>query len=739
MRVRSLWIVGSILAALLITVGCQGPFGVDATLTITGTISMENADDAVTMAGISVVERGITEQPASDGTFTVAGLAPGDYVLEIAAPGYVPITREVSAPDGGEYPVGELELAVSDAIYVTAGGNDSNNGLTGDAPVASLHKALRLAKLHGLTSIKVAGGTYDLGGDSLPLGSPVGITGGYNASNWDQQDAQSYETIITGAADVITIGAVSGALVQDVTLRPDPTTEGYSRGFNIYGSNAWINGVSVDPPEEDFFQFEALGIFHGSSVEVTDSYLQVPDTQDHANGIHPMHGSYVKLNNTELVVGYAGHDSGALGIHVTENSMAELYNSSITMASSAERNIGILAEDGGQVFLLEESTVESGASANDASYGIELYQNASATIENSSVRGGASDLESAGILVGGVSTASILGNDVIRGGPLAGADVTDSQSAGIIVRSISGAVRIVENSEISGPTGDPVDTDPSRRPDRTFGIFIAERANAVIAENTTISGGLGRSMATGIGGWDFSGAVEIQNNGTITAGEVLDPRGDVYTDTRGIDLGTDDPTAYVRIIGNHVDGGVVARPENAYGGSTGVSLHGPFSATIVDNLIDGGTVENLNESDFEVDPDGYFGGPTVVSPGAADVVLNRNTLQVLTPKADVDAGNPVFVRGIHGGAAGTELTAKNNQVLLYNVDGPIHAFEPEQYSSFTVTNNTVILQVDNDDTGDSYTADAAGLWASHTGSSIRLTNNLWYFPNPVTFDITDDG
>ena len=739
MRVRSLWIAGTVLAALFIVVSCQGPFGGDATLTITGTISLERADDAVAMAGIRVLERGVTEHPAEDGTFAIAGLAPGDYVLEISAPGYVPITQEVSAPDGGEYPLGELALDVSDAIHVSTAGNNSSNGLTGDAAVSSLHKALRLAKLHGLTTIKVAGGTYDLGGETLRIERPVAVEGGYNASNWDDQDPGSYETVITGATDVITIGAVSGALVAGVTLQPDTVSDDYSRGFNIYGSTAWIVDVSVEPEDVDFFQFEALGIFDGSSVQVIDSFLQVPDTQDHANGIHPMHGSYVKLLNTDLVVGYTGHDAGAFGIHVTENSMAEVYNSSITMARSADYSIGILAEDSGQVFLLEESTVGSGTSESNASYGIELYQNASATIENSSVYGGASDMESAGILVGGVATASILENDVIMGGPLAGADVTDSQSAGIIVRSISGAVRIVNNNEISGPTGDPVDTEHTRRPDRTFGILIEERANAVIGDNTTISGGLARHVATGIGGWGFSGAVEIQNNGTISAGEVTDPVDGRNTATRGIDLGTDDPTAYVRIIGNHVDGGQVTRLQNAYGDSTGVALQGPFSAMIVGNLIEGGSVDNRGGFGDGATPE-YHGGPTAVNPGAANVYVSQNDLRVLQPvPEDATGAGKVFVRALHGGGPDSDVIATNNQVLLYNVDAPIHAFEPEQYSSYTVTNNTVILQVDNDDTGDTYTADSIGLWASHTGSSISLTNNLWYFPSGLDITLDDNG
>lgn len=735
---RSLWIAGTVLVTLLIVVGCQEPFRGDPTMTITGTITLERADDSVTMAGIRVVERGITEHPAEDGTFIISGLTAGDYVVEVVAPGYVPITREVSASDGGEYPLGELELLASDAIYVSTDGHDSNNGLSGDTRVSSLHSALRLAKFHGLTSIKVAGGTYDLDGDTLLIDSPVGITGGYNASNWDQQDPGSYETVITGATDAITIGAVSGALVQDVTLRPIQATEdGYSRGFNIYGSNAWIIGVSVEPENVEFFQFEAMGIFHGSSVEVIDSYLQVPDTQDHANGIHPMYGSYVRLNNTELVVGYAGHESGAFGIHVTENSMAELYDSSITMTPSVEQSIGIFAEDSAHV-LVEESSVESGDSSEDASYGIELYQNASATIENSSVYGGASDLESAGILVGGVATASILGNDFMMGGPLASDDVPDSQSAGIIVRSISGAVRIVDNNEISGPSGAPVDTEPSARPDRTFGVLIEERANAVIADNATISGGLARQRATGIGGWGFSGAVEIQDNGIITAGEVTDPGTDRSTATQGISFGTDDPTAYVRIIGNHVDGGVVERPADTYGDSTGVSLYGSFSATIVENLIDGGSVENTGDFGSGSSPE-YYGGPTAVNPGAASVYVSRNDLRVIDPvPPDAADGGKVFVRAIHGGAPGGEVIATNNQVLTYNVDAPIHVFEAQNHSNYTVTNNTVIAQV-NDDASDSYTSDEIGPWVSHTGSSIRLTNNLWYFPNGLNNTLADSG
>jgi hypothetical protein len=702
---------------------------------------------------------GLSERPGADGSFAFPELTAGEYTVEVTAPGYVPQQTEVSAPEGGQRDLGTIELEPSETVYVSVGGSDAVSGLTPEDAVRTFPKALAVAAARGITNIEVAGGIYDLHGQSIKIHSQMRIDGGYSAGNWTDPDPVNHETTIVGADNIFEITASSGVLVSNMTLIPEPSTDPteWSRGFAISGSNTWIVNVKIShEASAGYAKYEALGIYDGSAVALLDCELVCADTTDHVNGIHVMHGSELRLENTNLIVGDSGHDSAAFGVHVTEGSFAELIGSSVSVAPTSFGNIGVLIGQSGSAVLRDGTQITAGESADDQSIGVRVSGNGEVTVRNATITGGdseahdsfgisvggtgrlvvrnstvvagASDAFSAGITVRDLAAAEITDNVAIQGGTAYTDEHPDVSTAGIHVETTSGAVEIFGNDSIVGAV-----SGSGFLPAYSDGILLTYSGPVGIFENAIIDGGDARFRAVGIRGFGISGTLAIAYNDSIYGGAASGPASPTdkteSTWVGGIDVESDSSNAYARIYGNTVSGGQVTRPAEVHGSSAGVSVHGEMEVLIQENLIDGGTVDNQGGFGETATPE-YHAGPTCVIPGARRVTINRNDLRVLQPRP-VSVTTPVFVRAVHGGLPGGQVIAKNNQVLLYNIDAPIHVFEPGQFTDFIVTNNTVVVQVDDNAT-DSWDHNSIGLWASHAGSSIALTNNLWYAPSAAS-------
>jgi hypothetical protein len=456
----------------------------------------------------------------------------------------------------------------------------------------------------------------------------------------------------------------------------------------------------------------------------------------------------VELIRTELIVGKSLHDSQAFGIHVTENSLVELEESAIRMSRSTEHNYGVYVQDEGGLIARDSEVIAAPADSND-SMGVRLEQNATATMYRSDVTGGAapgddsvgiyaaggsslhvdgstviggpSGVYSAGIHVDAIATADIIENPLIQGGGAADPNPGEAASHGVTAQSSSGAVRIADNAEIRGTPASDYEV-----PTYAVGIW-AGRGPLEIEDNGTITGGEAREEAIGILAHNVPGEFEITRNAHISAGSARN--------TRGVSVGASESNTVVRIVENSIHGGHAGRPAGGYGESAGIRTLGNVESLIRWNDIDGGSVDNQGAFGSAATPENYQ-GPSGILPGGASAVIAQNTIRVLEP---IGGSGKVFVRGVHYSDVGTEVVIKNNQILLYNVDGPIHAIETGQYSDHIVTNNTVIAQIDDVNTGDSYDQNNIGLWASHTGATIRLTNNLWYFPAPLSITVDNSG
>lgn len=783
--------------AFLMT-GCQGVLDGESdsapSLSITGTVALAHSSDDPATATVTIVGRGRSERAGADGDFTIAGLAPETYTVRVSAPGHLSAEQEVAGTDGGEESLGTIDLDPSEYVFVSADtGDDANSGLTDDDPVENLQTGIDIADKRGLTNIEVAGGAYDLGGKPLAVFRALRINGGFDANNWTDPDPTNHETRIMGADNIFEITAVPGILIENVSVVPAASDAGFSRGFSISGSTVFLNNVTFEHTDQSYNEYEALGIFNGSYVEITNSSITGPNTTEHANGFHPMHDSYLRVVNSEVTIGDTAvqedaHTSSVFGIHLTEDATAELEGTTLTTASSKTSNFGVLLEDGGQLIsrnstirsgatseadaastgigvfqnakatVREGSEVHSGAAAEDDSYGIFAVQNASLVVQESTVAAGASNAQSAGIAVRDVATASIIENLLIQGGGTftevsdSSDDATlervaDSRSAGIYVgsfddSSVSESVFIAENQEITGPT-----VESGRTPEETAGILI-ERASPRIMRNSVIHGGIARYRSRGISGIGFAGTVTIEGNDNIDGGQAAFPS---YTgpsqrsESHGILLISSNAGAGARIEANEINGGAILRAPGTYSDTYGISVNGSMEAFIRFNSIAAGMVDNTGQFGEEGDGRPYYGGPTVISAAADQVMVEANELRGLAtipsgPIGDTSevTGNTVFLRGIYNSRPGASMIAKNNRFFLYQADGPIHVLEPGPGSSYTATNNTIVAQIGSTDTDGTYGPENIATYAeSGVGASIRLTNNLWYFP--VEYPTLIDG
>ena len=215
--------------------------------------------------------------------------------------------------------------------------------------------------------------------------------------------------------------------------------------------------------------------------------------------------------------------------------------------------------------------------------------------------------------------------------------------------------------------------------------------------------------------------VLISNNSLIDGG-----RG---TFTKGIFATRRNNGNTIVIRNNNITGGRAAREAGEWAEAEGLVIEGKMEAAIEENVIDGGSLDNKGDG---VDPEGpYYGGVTAIAVTTQTSTITRNQISILNPvPSDAEIGNPVWVRGITGGNGGNVFIS-NNHIALYNHNGPIHIFEPDGYSMYTVVNNSIFSHIKDDDASDNF-SDQVSLLAYHTGATIKFLNNIDYYGTPQT-------
>lgn len=675
--------------------------------------------------------------------------------------GYLSDVRDFH--DFGDDHKGEIST-----VYVAPTGDDANGGFSPEEAVATLGRGLSLCREYGAWEMKVAGGDYDLAGESLNLfDMPGHIAGGYSPADWETPDSAANPTLIWGAPTVLVLGGSSPHYLSGLILEPAYSADEPSAGVVCHSSRAWLNDISVVPQADGAYDsFNALNVMESSTVTLENSSLTTGNTLNGQEGIAVAENSYLRLNNTHIATGDAGFDSDSdgtidggnddsaiRGIHLMGNSRVEIYDGSLTTGTAWQMNSAIHGRDS-STLSIHGLTLSAGPSLTGSSRGLHGDGFADFMVGDSSLEGGESPWESSGVWMFDQSRLEISGSTV-SGGATAG---TNGNSVGIGL-SQSAFGRIVENVSISGGTS-PMG--------RQAGIAVMEEASgALIGDNLLITGGIpGETDTTGVFIQGTSGNVELWNNhirgnatgtvslrsrslqadftGALTARNNLFYAGDSRMESINIAVGNG---GSLILEGNEFHGGFVdPQPTDAYAesGNLRMKSRSAENMQIVNNLFYGGgavrresiqypLVFNVRAElgkylfsrntfhygslDNRID-DGWNGNVTVVQTGG-DIFFDSNRILPSDPTGTDAQSRGVFLRAFQGMG---KLIALNNLISLYNRNGPLHVLEPEDLARYYLSHNTLVLQND-DPTYDE------NLISPHYFSETEILNSLVYFPN----------
>ncbi|MBI9102847.1 MAG: hypothetical protein JEY99_10560 [Spirochaetales bacterium] len=683
---------------------------------------------------------------------TIPMVPPGSHIVSIYAYQKIPFIADITVVGTESADLGPIRLESSHVIYVATeadGGSDDNSGLTGDEPLASPVKAHRLAKDIGAGQVKIAEGSYDFGGEFLDVNFSLGISGGYDVSDWETSDPDNHETVFTGSDNVIWFFGTPFAWISNLTIRPavnndDDGDDDYSRGINIAASNVWVINVNVEPLEESYRNFEAVKISAGAFAVINNSAFLTGSAEEHINGIRVMEGGYLQSNNCSITTGNAGtldsyddvvagtDDSSIYGLYLDSDSRADISAYSINLGDSYEGNFGVHSTESSSVKIVD-SNIISGGSSISTSAGIIASHGSEVQISSSDITAGAGFDNSQGIVMLNESYL-IIDNSYVHGGYT---EHSYNSSVGIAIYEQSSAF-ITDNVLI----------EPGVAPNSMqIGISLGTSGSVEILDNIEITGGGSGLRNVGIDIYENSGEVLISGNQNISGGDAelsacdlaannftfLDINENNFTggsayEVKNIDAGSYWSDVTFQITNNTLTGGASVRGgglenvDDFYYDSTNIRVFGFILAIISGNDISSGTLDNKVA-------DGWSGGVTVLNPGAYEVIFGSNVIHPVDPSST----EVVYLRGVHGGMDISTIHITNNLFSLYQSNGSLHILEAENYADYVVGNNTFICE--NADPVESEI-----LISSHWFAQYEIMNNIFYFPvdSGETFEVSQN-
>jgi hypothetical protein len=157
------------------------------------------------------------------------------------------ITDADDVPNGQDTNCDGVDGIIDNAVFVSTGGDDDgNDGLSPDAPLASIGAGLQAAADKGRDYLLVSGGVFE---EAVSLKAGISIYGGYDADNGWTRDTANQETRIEPPSDAFPTGtdhyktisatSISNATVLDhlTIVGADATTPGAS-SYALWASDS---------------------------------------------------------------------------------------------------------------------------------------------------------------------------------------------------------------------------------------------------------------------------------------------------------------------------------------------------------------------------------------------------------------------------------------------------------------------------------------------------------------------
>ncbi len=327
----------------------------------------------------------------------------------------------VSPPEGFNLDncISEMTPVTQD-VFVSVDGDDTNDGLTSETPFRTIHHAL--SRIYGTEteprSIHLASGTYELmtGQDAtmLPMMNYISFIG--EGSLDTILDCQTegpgfsghYDQGVSITGVTVTNAGRSGISSEysDFILSDSHVTQNLGSGVNLWFSHADINGCVITENNG----YAGIRIF-GSEAEISHSEISrnVSASYEGGGGINCGYFSTIVIEDCDISNNISEDHAGG-GVSVTIESSATLRNSRITGNEAYDEGGGIYIDDflsGESVLVIDACEISNNTSEDGG--GIFSYH-ASMTVTNSVISGNVATL-GGGIYCNNCSETIIGGSD----------------------------------------------------------------------------------------------------------------------------------------------------------------------------------------------------------------------------------------------------------------------------------------------------------------------------------------
>jgi len=375
---------------------------------------------------------------------------------------------------------------IDNAIYVSASGNNMNEGFHRSVPVQDMATGIIRALAYGFTHLKVAQGTYI---ENLVFDNPTfnnfRVQAGWNAdfSAYDPDPLMFPATVQAAASGyTLTLSGVTGFTLQGIAIQgPDTAVPDINGALLI---NAGGSGILIDrcalTGSNAAEEGRGMRITGGSrNIEIRSSYIFGSNNTgtNHGCGISIEGARAIHIHdNRDIEGGGAAMSNTAIDIYGSSSDVLIEKNEKITGGWEGKPH-GILIGADAQNITVQKNLYIEGAIATGAGPAFAVYMsgNASALIQdNQEINGGQTfDRDTYGLWVENGAVANIYRNTII-GGEDIGVGAPNVH-AGIML-SGSGNCNVFNNFVLGGRST----TDPSNS---CYGIFILN-SDADIVNNT---------------------------------------------------------------------------------------------------------------------------------------------------------------------------------------------------------------------------------------------------------------
>jgi hypothetical protein len=415
------------------------------------------------------------------------------------------------------------------SYYVSANGNDANNGRSEDTPFKTLQKAIDRAVAGAIKKITVIGavtGNFKLENagseEILIIGKPDAqevkrarilgimeralISGGIEIINSTVRFIHVQIANNTGTGLDIS-GKAAVTLGQDVLISNCNNVDSGGGGAVIMGASSLNMTDNAVISDNTAFIGGGVAVLEDSSLNMADTAIIYGNTAYNGGGI-TLRSSYLNMTNNAVISGNTAANDGG-GVYLSENSTLSIYGSAKISGNAAK-------ESGGGVEMLKDCKLnmldDAAISGNTAESGggvwlhensiLSMFDNA-AISGNTASSGGGVTLHENGIIKGGKITGNIASGEYDEDG--------DKYSFGGGIWVVGGKDCMIENVEISG-----------NRATHGAGIYVNGRL--------TVSGGdITGNTAESVGGGVLvrSGAVYNAKGVSVHGNKAWDSGNDV--------------------------------------------------------------------------------------------------------------------------------------------------------------------------------------------------------------------